>query len=183
MSQSVANLFDRFYQKGGKTVALGNWIWSVNYGAEKDPACSDLGNWVCEVSVTCMTSSQRAPSKSARRFSVNTIHTVVDASCLGIRFQSLQLILASYSNLHTWKKWFPPQSNRRPLFLLTLMYSLKTYIDFRAVFTFKGAEVSGCPWVDLINSYYKLVAPYLRMLSSELSPKIPDFWVANVVFS
>lgn len=97
--------------------------------------------------------SQRASGKSVWRFCVGSIHTIVYASCLGIKFLSLQWILAFSLKLCTWrgkKRLFPQKGNRRELFFLSFMYSLKVYIDFRQVFTSKGAEVSGCSWADLV---------------------------------
>lgn len=94
--------------------------------------------------------SQRAPSKSVWRFWVNNIHTIVYTSCLGIKFQSLQWILTF--------SLFPQKGNRRKLFFLSLMYSLKIHIDFSQVFTFKGRSC---------NSYYMLAASCPGMLSQQ----------------
>lgn len=99
--------------------------------------------------------SQRAPGKSVWRFCVGSIHTIVYASCLGIKFLSPQRILAFWFKL-CWgggrrgERLFPQKGNRRELFFLSFMYPLKVYIGFRQVFTSKGAEASGCSWADLV---------------------------------
>lgn len=80
---------------------------------------------------------------------MGSIHTIVYASCLGIKFLSLQWILAFSFKLCTWrekKRLFPQKGNRRELFFLSFMY----YINFRQVFTSKGAEASSCSWADLV---------------------------------
>ena len=44
------------------------------------------------------------------------------------------------------KRLFPQKGNRRELFFLSFVY----YINFRQVFTSKGAEASSCSWADLV---------------------------------
>ena len=137
--------------------------------------------------------SQRAPGKSVWRFFVGSIHAIVYASSLGIKFLSPQWILV-FSFKLCWgggrggERLFPQKGNRRELFFLSFMYPLKVYVDFRQVFTSKGAEASGCSWADLVIVITSWLHPsQARCIlarhapSASLLPKVPDFWVVDIL--
>ena len=105
--------------------------------------------------------SQRAPGKSVWRFCLGSIHTIVYASCLGIKFLSLQWILAFSFKLCTWrgkKRLFPLKGNWERAILSLLHVSSKSIHWLQAGFHFQRGRGIRLFLSRSCNSYRQLAA-------------------------